>query len=52
MARVEHLTFVCTKDKAEAGPNNNWKSPDEAKALMDSCFEGCMRGRTMYVIPY
>ena len=52
VARVEHLTFVCTKDAADAGPNNNWKSPDEAKVLMDSCFAGCMRGRTMYVIPY
>jgi phosphoenolpyruvate carboxykinase (GTP) len=52
VARVEHLTFVCTKDAAEAGPNNNWKAPDEAKTLMDSCFAGCMRGRTMYVIPY
>ncbi|RPI62573.1 MAG: phosphoenolpyruvate carboxykinase (GTP), partial [Lysobacterales bacterium] len=52
VARVEHLTFVCTQDAAEAGPNNNWKSPDEAKKLMESCFAGCMRGRTMYVIPY
>ena len=52
VARVEHLTFVCTKEAADAGPNNNWKAPAEAKALMESCFAGCMRGRTMYVIPY
>ena len=52
VARVEHLTYVCTTDPVDAGPNNNWKAPAEAKALMDSCFEGCMRGRTMYVIPY
>jgi phosphoenolpyruvate carboxykinase (GTP) len=52
VARVEHLTFVCTPDKAEAGPNNNWMAPAEAHRKMDSLFEGCMRGRTMYVIPY
>ena len=52
VARVEHLTYVCTTDPIDAGPNNNWKTPAEAKALMESCFEGCMRGRTMYVIPY
>jgi phosphoenolpyruvate carboxykinase (GTP) len=52
VARVEHLTYVCTENPADAGPNNNWKAPAEAKALMESCFAGCMRGRTMYVIPY
>ena len=52
VARVEHLTYVCTQDRADAGPNNNWKAPAEAKTLMDSCLAGCMRGRTMYVIPY
>ena len=52
VARVEHLTYVCTENPADAGPNNNWKAPAEAKALMESCFTGCMRGRTMYVIPY
>jgi phosphoenolpyruvate carboxykinase (GTP) len=52
VARVEHLTFVCTRDAADAGPNNNWMAPDEAHAKMDALFAGCMRGRTMYVIPY
>ncbi len=52
VARVEHLTFVCTPEKQEAGPNNNWMAPDAAHRQMDSLFEGCMRGRTLYVIPY
>jgi phosphoenolpyruvate carboxykinase (GTP) len=52
VARVEHLTFVCTTDREDAGPNNYWMSPADAHAKMDALFEGCMRGRTMYVIPY
>src|SRR6056297_2681627 len=52
VARVEHLTFVCTRDRDAAGPNNNWMAPDEAHELMDGLFEGSMEGRTMYVIPY
>jgi phosphoenolpyruvate carboxykinase (GTP) len=52
VARVEHLTYVCTPDEEDAGPNNNWMSPDDAHAKMDALFEGAMRGRTMYVIPY
>lgn len=52
VARVEHLTFVCTRHADDAGPNNHWMDPDEAHALMDGLFEGCMQGRTMYVIPY
>ena len=52
VARVEHLTFVCTADQADAGPNNNWMAPDQARASMDGLFTGCMRGRTLYVIPY
>ena len=52
VARVEHLTFVCTADPDTAGPNNHWMAPEEAHAKMDALFAGCMRGRTMYVIPY
>jgi len=52
VARVEHLTFVCTNDREDAGPNNHWMAPAEAHAKIDALFAGCMRGRTMYVIPY
>ncbi len=52
VARVEHLTFVCTQDPEAAGPNNNWMSPADAHAKMDALFDGCMRGRTLYVVPY
>jgi len=52
VARVEHLTYVCTENQDEAGPNNNWMSPAEGHAKVDPLFEGAMRGRTMYVIPY
>ena len=52
VARVEHLTFVCTQGKDDAGPNNNWMAPAEAHALMNSLFAGCMEGRTLYVVPY
>ena len=52
VARVEHLTFVCTGDQDAAGPNNHWMSPADGHAQMDALFAGCMRGRTMYVIPY
>ncbi len=52
VARVEHLTFVCTKQEQDAGQNNNWMNPAEARAKMDALFDGCMRGRTLYVIPY
>ncbi|WP_232518337.1 phosphoenolpyruvate carboxykinase (GTP) [Lysobacter enzymogenes] len=52
VARVEHLTFVCTQQPEDAGPNNHWMAPRDAHAKMDALFEGCMKGRTMYVIPY
>lgn len=52
VARVEHLTFVCTTDKQDAGPNNHWMPPDEAHRKIDALFDGAMQGRTMYIIPY
>ena len=52
VARVEHLTFVCTSDADNAGPNNHWMAPTQAHAQIDALFDGCMRGRTLYVVPY
>jgi phosphoenolpyruvate carboxykinase (GTP) len=52
VARVEHLTFVCTQRQEDAGPNNHWIAPAEAHAQMDALFAGCMKGRTLYVVPY
>ena len=52
VARVEHLTFVCTTKQEDAGPNNPWMDPAEAHATRDALFAGCMRGRTLYVVPY
>jgi phosphoenolpyruvate carboxykinase (GTP) len=52
VARVEHLTFVCHPKQDDAGPNNHWMAPAEAHAKIDALFDGCMEGRTMYVIPY
>ncbi len=52
VARTEHLTYICTKKKHDAGPNNNWMSPSEAYKKARAIFKGSMKGRTMYVIPF
>jgi phosphoenolpyruvate carboxykinase (GTP) len=52
VARVEHLTFVCTDEQDDAGPNNHWMKPADGHAKVDALFKGAMKGRTMYVIPY
>jgi phosphoenolpyruvate carboxykinase (GTP) len=52
VARVEHLTFVCTVKQEDAGPNNLWMAPGEAHRRIDALFAGAMRGRTLYVVPY